>query len=249
MVADLLCCALLAATVGAEPPPKNLLKEVAANGSLFEKERERYSYRQSFKFFEIDRSGRAGGHYQEVRDIIFGPDGERTERFLKKPVNALKRIKMTDEDFRDIREMQPFILTDDTLWFYERRYRGEEMVDGRRCWVFRIQPRQVLEGQRLLDGQVWIDQETRQAVRVSGLPLPQIHHNDQDNLFARFTTIYELVDGEYWFPVKTFADDILPFSSGGQRVRYEIDFADYKRFTAETTVTFESIKPGSEPAP
>ena len=47
-------------------------------------------------------------------------------------------------------------------------------------------------------------------------------------------TIYEEVDEEegLWFPVKTIASDILPFRTGGQAVKYSIDYESYKRFQA-----------------
>lgn len=233
-----------AATLAAEAPPKDLLKQVAAAGTRFEKERERYSFRQTFHFREIDRAGRPAGDYIEVREVDFGPDGERLETFLKGPINRLRRIRMTEEDFRDLREMQPFVITEDSLWLYETRHQGEETVGDRRCHVYRIRPRQVLEGQRLLDGQIWIDQETLQVVQAGGQPLPQHYGTESSNLFARFVTFYEPIDGEFWFPVKTVADDALPFPSGVQRVRYEIVFDRYKRFSADSSVRFgESDEP------
>lgn len=222
-----------------DAPPKGLLKRIAAAGSLFERERDRYTYRQRFHFIELDKRGIRRGDYLEEREITFSPGGERTEEFVKGPIDRLDRMSLTDEDFRDLREVQPFVLTDDTLWLYETQYQGQDRIDGRPCWVYRIRPRQVLEGQRLLDGQVWIDREALQVVQASGLPLPQHHRVENGNLFPRFTTIYQPIDGKFWFPVKTFADDTLAFSSGLQQVRYEIDFFDYKRFSAESTITFE----------
>jgi hypothetical protein len=43
--------------------------------------------------------------------------------------------------------------------------------------------------------------------------------------------------------VKTVADDTLAFPGGLQRVRYEIDYANYKRFSAETKITFGEPQP------
>ena len=222
-------------------PPRDLLKRVAEQGSLFEKEREQYTYRQTFHFYEMDRRGGPAGDYFEVRDVLFSPEADRTEEFVKGPVDRLERIRMTEEDFRDIRDMQPFVLTEDTLWLYSTKYQGEEVVNGRRCFVYRIQPRQLLEGQRMLDGQVWVDQESLQVIQSAGQPVPQLYRTEDSNLFARFLTVYEPIDGKYWFPVRTVADDTLPFNSGAVRVRYEIDFANYKRFSADSTITFEPV--------
>jgi len=229
------------ATRADEGPPRGLLKTIAKNGSRFHEELGRYTYRQSFRFRELDRFGAPGknfGDYLEVRDVTFTPDGERLEEFVKGPVNRLKRIIMTEEDFDDLRNMQPFVLTEDTLWRYDTKYQGDELVAGRDCYVYRIKPKQVLHGQRFLDGQIWVDKKALQVVQAAGLPVPQHHKTEGGNLFARFTTLYAPVDGEFWFPVETRAKDTLPFSSGLQNVEYEVDYAEYKRFSAESVITF-----------
>lgn len=234
---------LASSLASAGEPPKDLLQRIAERGSLFEVELERYTYRQTFRFFELDKRGLARGNYLEVRAVTFGPGGERTEEFLKGPVNRLDRMRLTEEDFRDLREVQPFVLTKDTLWFYKITYEGQERLDDQLCHVYRIKPRQVLEGQRLLDGRVWIDQETLQVVQAGGLPVPQYNRLENANLFPHFVTVYEPVDGKFWFPVKTFAEDTLAFPTGLQRVRYEIDFEEYKRFTAESEIRFDEEDP------
>ena len=236
--AAIVCGTQAAAQVKAPPP--GLLREVAARGTEFERELGGYLYRQKFQFFELDKHGAPGGHYGDVRDILFDDTGERTESFVGRPVSNLKRIRLTEEDFRDIREVQPFVLTEDNLWIYETKYKGEETVEEEPCYVFRIQPRQVLEGQRLLDGLVWISIKHHQAVKVAGKPLPQIYKGDTENLFPNFSTVYAPVDGKYWFPVRTLADDFLPFSNGAQHVRYTIEYLNYKRFGAESSIQFEA---------
>ena len=236
-------CLFVGVPALAQDPPADVLKRVADNGSRFEQERARYTYQQSFDFHEFDKRGVPSGFYREVRDINFNSDGERTEQFIKGPANQLKRIRMTDEDFSDLRDIQPFVLTNDTLWRYKATYRGRETIDGRECFVYRIEPRQVLEGQRMLDGQIWVEVDTLQVVRAVGQPLPQHHSTTDANLFASFATEYAPIDGEFWFPVRTFADDYLPFPSGAQRVQYEIKFENYRRFSADTTISF------GDPAP
>lgn len=224
-------------------PPRDLVRQVAAQGSLFEKELGHYTYRQTFQFFELDQKGLTRGHYKETRDVLFTPAGERTEEFVWGPVNALLYMRLTDEDFRDLRDVQPFVLNEDNLWNYETEYKGIESVDGEACYVYRLKPRQVLDGQRLLDGMMWVSREHLQVVRVAGQPVPQIYRESGDNLFPHFTTIYRPVDGKFWFPVKTVADDTLGFRSGLQKIRYMIDFENYKRFSAESSIQFEEGKP------
>ena len=102
---------------------------------------------------------------------------------------------MTDEDFRDIREIQPLVLTEDRLWNYETKFRGEETMDGVDCWVLQVRPRQILEGQRFFDGMIWVDKKEYDIVRLEGQAVPQIRTTKTENLFPRFTTIRKPIDG------------------------------------------------------
>jgi hypothetical protein len=200
-------------------------------------ERNEYTYRQTVTLEELDDRGAARGRYREVRDIIFSPEHERTEQVVGHPENALKRLKLTDEDFRDIRDIQPLVLTEDSLWNYETRFRGEETIDGVDCWVLQVKPRQILEGQRFFDGMIWAEKKDYSIVRLEGRAVPEMRSMSYENLFPRFTTIRKPVDGKYWFPVYTLADDTLEFRTGPQRERLRIEYGDYKRFGAESTFT------------
>lgn len=221
----------------AAQPPEGLVLGVAEAGSRLVAERDHYTYTQTFKFHEI-RKGARVGHYEEIRDITFTGTGERLERHRRPPVMRLQRMRLTEEDFHDLRDVNPFVLTTDTLRFYRVRYKGIEPVDGTPCHVLQVRPRQVLQGQRFFDGLVWVGVEHGQVVRAAGRPVPQIHRIEDSNLFPGFETQYAPIDGEHWFPVRTEGDDILPFPSGSQRVRILIEYTDYQRFTARSTVTF-----------
>ena len=247
VTAGVLLSAAFASDATAQKPPDGLLRTLAESGSRFEQARQRYTYTRHFIFHEIDRHGRPGGSYDEVREVLFSPEGERIEQFVGRPHDRLKRIRLTEEDFRDLREVQPFVLTEDTLWRYELRFKDLEDIEGESCYVFRLSPRQVLEGQRVLDGMIWVSREHKQIVKVAGKPLPQVHGSDHQNFFPQFATIYQEVDEGLWFPVKTVASDILPFRTGGQAVKYTIDYENYQRFQAESTVTFGDELPESPP--
>jgi hypothetical protein len=227
----------------AQEPPKGLLREVAANGSRFEEERGHYTYRQSFLFQELGSRGIPGGSYRETREIIFSPDGKREEQMVGRPADHLQKIRLTEEDFHDIRDVQAFALTKDTLWLYEFTYKGKEDLEGEDCYVFRMRPRQVLDEQRLLDGLIWISTKHRQLIKAAGQPVPQIYRGKEENLFPQFATIYQPIDGTFWFPVKTVANDVLPFRNGAQHVSYLIEYENYKRFGAESSITFDKTDP------
>jgi len=212
---------------------------VAARETENEAARANYTYRQTVLVEEIGARGVKVGEYRETRDVVFSPLTGRLEEVLGRPFNSLQRLVLTEEDFRDVREVQPFLFTRERLWAYQTRFRGEESVDGLACWVLEVKPRQILDGQRLFDGLLWIDPADYSIVRTHGRAEPQIVRSKGENLFPRFTTFREKVDGRHRFPVHTHADDILPFRSGPQRIRLTIRYLDYRRFAAESSVTFD----------
>lgn len=234
MVDALLVPAIRAQDLASNEPPANLAKLVAHRESETEIERNEYMYRQTVTLEELDNRGMARGQYKEIRDVIFSPQHERTEETIGKPEYSLKNLKLTQEDFADIRDIQPLVLTEDRLWNYETKFRGEENMDDVDCWVLQVSPRQILEGQRLFDGMVWIEKKSYNIVRMEGQAVPQIISTKSENLFPHFTTIRKPVDSKYWFPIYTYADDTLPFRSGAQRVRLRIAYSNYKRFGAES---------------
>src|SRR5215471_9102773 len=228
--------AALAQEATPEPPP-NLAKLAAHRETETETARNQYTYRQSVTLDELDDHGATRGFYRETRDVIFSPTNERTEQMIGHPTSTLKNLILTDEDFADIRNIQPLVLTEDRLWNYEIKFRGEEAVDGIDCWVLQVRPRQILQGQRMFDGMLWVEKKDYNIVRMEGQAVPQIRTLKSENLFPRFTTIRKPVDGKYWFPVYTYADDTLHFRGGPQRERLRISYSNYKRFGAESTFT------------
>jgi hypothetical protein len=225
-------------TIRAAEPPPNLARQVAHRETLTSEERNQYAYTQSVQLQEMNTRGSQTGEYRESREVIFLPGGERTERFVLKPVSHLKDLIMTEEDFADIRSIQPFVLTEDQLRYYATEYKGEEPVDGRDCWVLSIKPRQILAGQRLFEGLLWVAESDFSVIRSEGRAVPQIITGKQENLFPRFATTRKPV-GNFWFPVLTVADDTLNFRAGPIREKLVIRYDDYKKFGSDTTITFD----------
>ncbi len=224
---------------GADDPPSDLVKRVAERETETSQAQNNYTYRQSVTIDEFDNHGVIVGNYWEQRDIIFSPKQERTEQMIGTPFQNLHRIILSDEDFRDIREVQPFLLTSDQVFLYEARYKGEERMDGVDCYVMQIQPRQILQGQRLFEGMLWVDKKDYSIIRSEGQAVPQIRTTKYENLFPHFTTLREKVEGNFWFPVTTYGDDTLYFRNGPQRIRLMIRYSQYKKFGAESKITYD----------
>lgn len=229
------------ATTGDLPMPvEDIIKEFVNNETKFARARENYTYRQTVKIFEYDEVGGIRGRYHVVADIIFGANGDRTERVTYAPVPTLKNIMMTPEDLEDIRSVQPFVMTNKDLPNYNVRYLGPQRVDEIDTYVFSVKPKQMIKGERYFVGQIWVDQQDLQIVKTDG-KAEGILRKKGDQQFPRFETYRDQVDGKYWFPVYTRADDTLHFKSGDQRIRMIIKYEDYRQFKGQAEIKFGDI--------
>ncbi len=217
----------------AQEMPPGLMKRVIERETENEAARNQYMYRQTVVVEDFV------GQFREVREVIFSPKGERSEEVIGKPVNTLKRLTLTEEDTRDVREIQPMLVTRENAFLYETKFRGEEELRGAPCWLIQIRPRQILSGQRLFDGMLWVAQADNSIIQTSGQAVPQIITKKSENLFPHFTTVREKFDDKYWFPVNTSGDDVLQFRTGPQRIRLTIRYANYKRFGADTRIEYK----------
>jgi hypothetical protein len=138
------CMVLVSAIAFAADPPPGLARKAAERETASEAVREKYLYQQKVLIEEISNRGIKAGEYKETREILFTPNGGREEKLVGKPSSSLVRLILTEEDFRDLREIQPLLLTKERLWLYSSTFRGEETVQNTECWVLEIKPRQLL---------------------------------------------------------------------------------------------------------
>jgi hypothetical protein len=99
-----------------------------------------------------------------------------------------------------------------------------------------------------------VDDKDFQIVKTKGKTVPDIRTGKKgaggENLFPAFTTWREQVDGKYWFPTYTKADDELHFSGGDVHIREIVKYTNYKRFGANVKITYEGQElPKGQSAP
>jgi len=217
--------------------PDEIIQKFAAKEAEFARARENYTYRQTVKIQEMDDSGAIGGRYEIVEDIIFSPDGKRTEKVVRAPVSTLRRLILTPQDEQDLRNVQPFVLTTTEISDYDIRYLGKQKADEIPCYVFSVKPKDLKPGKRYFEGQIWVDDRDLQIVKTYGKGVGRLKRGE-DNQFPKFETLREQVDGKYWFPVYTDADDTLHFQTGPVKMRMIVKYEDYKQFRASTSIQF-----------
>ncbi len=223
---------------------EDIITRFAAKEAQFAKARENYTYRQSVKVQETDPEGRATGQHEIVEDVIFTPDGKRTEKVVRAPLDTLKNLQLTPEDEQDLKNVQPFVLTTDEIPKYFVRYLGKQMVDEIPAYVFAVKPKKLEKGQRYFEGEIWVDDRDMQIVKTYGRGVGIVRG---DNQFPKFETYREQIDGKYWFPTYTHADDTLQFKEGPQGIRMLVTYKNYKQFKSEVNIQYGEPVGGAEP--
>jgi hypothetical protein len=230
--------------------PQTIIEKFAAKEAEFSRARENYTYRQTVKIQELDDSGSVRGRYEIVSDIIFSPDGKRTERVVRAPVSTLRNLILTPEDEQDLRNVQPFVLTSTEIPQYDIRFLGKQNADEIPCYVFAVKPKKMEQGRRYFEGQIWVDDRDLQIVKTYGKGVGLLKKGS-DNQFPKFQTLRSQIDNKYWFPVYTDADDTLHFQAGPQRLRMIVKYEDYKQFKSDVNIQFGDAvnEPGKDQKP
>jgi hypothetical protein len=239
--ASLIFLGLSTAAFGQSAPDisaDEIIKKFAAKEKEFKEARENYTYRQEVRVQELNASGRVLGEYILNTDITFDENGKRLEKIIYAPPSTLKDLQMTPEDEHAIREIQPFALTTDEIGKYNLKYVGREKIDEIGCYVFEVGPKKIEKNQRYFEGKIWVDDQDFQIVKTFGKSVPDIRKGDQENLFPKFETYREYIDG-YWFPTYTRVDDTLNFSNRPIRMRMIVRYGNYKQFNVDVKIRFE----------
>lgn len=219
-----------------EDQVNQIIQKFAARETEFSHARENYTYRQTARLQELDEFGNERGRWEMVSDIVF-PDGKRFEKVVRAPVATLRNIILTPEDEQDLRNVQPFVLTTDQVSQYLIRYLGAQKADEIPCYVFAVKPKALEPGKRYFQGMIWVDDRDFQIVKSYGRGIGLLKKGS-DNQFPKFETYREQIDGKYWFPTYTRADDVLQFQTSSQRIRLTVRYEDYKQFKSESQIKY-----------
>ncbi len=218
--------------------PEEIIHRFAAKETEFAAARNDYAYEQDVRVQTLD-GDTVDGEYHEVFDVSFDDKGHKIREVVFAPQSTLERIQMTEQDMNDIENLLPFVLTSAELPEYSIMYVGQQQEDELHCYVFDIAPKQIEKNKRYFQGRVWVDDHDFQIVKTSGKTVPDIRKKNQENLFPKFTTWREQIDGRYWFPTYTRADDTLHFTGNDVRIREVVKYTKYKRFGSKVKITYE----------
>jgi len=226
-----------------------IIKTFTANEAAFAEARSVYTYHQTVRILDLDRAGNTVGRWEMESDIIFNRDMKRTEKVVRAPIPSLKNFQISPEDLQDLKDVQPFVLTTETIADYDVRYLGTERLDELDCYAFAVKPKKQEKGKRYFSGIVWVEQRDLQVVRTYGRGVGITSRNQA---FPKFETTRQQIDGKYWFPAYTIAEDTLYFEDTSARIRQTVKYEDYKRFAAESRIIGDVVEvpePAKPPVP
>ncbi|MFI5117425.1 MAG: hypothetical protein ACHP8B_12095 [Terriglobales bacterium] len=218
-----------------------IIQQFAAKEKQFKIARDQYTYTQDVKVQTVD-GDTVDGEYHQVADVLFDDKGHRIEQVTFAPQSSLERVTMTQSDFDDIRNRLPFVLTSDDIGKYQILYVGKQREDELGTYVFDIAPKEIEKGERYFQGRIWVDDHDYQIVKTYGETVPQVHnfkHPEKENLSPKYTTWREQIDGKYWFPTYTYAEDTLHFSGDDVKMRYIVRYKNYKQYGAKSKIIYQ----------
>jgi hypothetical protein len=227
-------------------PVEQIIQKFAEAEAQFRKERENFTYTQKVLMQELDEDGQPDGEFRVESDVIFTPDNKRIEHVTFAPLQTLKRITLTQQDKDDLENVQPFVLTTQELPKYDVKYVGREQIDEIGTYVFDVAPKKVEKGFRYFQGRVWVEDRDLQIVKTFGQGVG-FKKKSEDSAYPRFETFRENIEGHFWFPTYTRADDTLHFKTSDVHIRMTVRYEKYKRFGSTIKIsnptTVEPEKP------
>jgi len=226
---------------------QQIIDKFAAREAIFKQARNNYTFTQDITVQEFDGSS-VSGEFRLVEDITYDDQGNRIENVKFAPQSSLRQVSLTREDYEDFRNKLPFVMTTEDVPKYNLLYAGQQHVDEIDTFVFDVAPKTIEKGQRYFQGRIWVDNKDMQIVKTCGKTVPETiastsgkkkKKNVEENLTPKFVTYREQIDGQYWFPTYTTADDVLHFRTNDVHIREVIKYTNYKRFGVKTRMTFK----------
>jgi hypothetical protein len=216
-----------AASTPTSTPIDEVIRQFAQHESDFKLARDNYTYSQNVLVEDVAPNP---GEYRLESDIVFTPEGKRYQKDTYAPVPTLHDFTLSPQDYKDLENIQPFVLTTEDLPKYDIQYAGTEKLDELNTYKFCVGPKRIEKNERYFQGTIWVDSHDLAVVKTDGKAVPDIVKGDNQNLFPRFVTYRENIEANFWFPTYTHADDVLHFRQGDVRMRMTVRYKNYKRF-------------------
>jgi TonB family protein len=213
-----------------------IIRAFTAKEAEFRRALDSYSFKRDALFQSIGMGGQVMGEYHRVSQLTFDDQGNRFEKISFFPMPTMAEI--TAEDIEDLGGVEPFALDPSKAGRYNIRYVGKEKIDELNLYTFDVAPKVMPDPkktkERLFSGRIWVDDQDLQIVKTKGKGVPET----KNNKFPTVETYREHIDGRYWFPTYSYADEELIFDNGTSlHVRMKVRYTDFTPTRATLKVT------------
>lgn len=233
----------------------NIIKTMADNEDSFRNALSNYVFTRKATIQEIGLGGQVAGTYRRDSFLTFTQDGKRFERIIFAPVSSLRNLRITPEDLDDLGGINPFAIKPSEISLYNFNYLGKEKIDELNLFIFDVSPKVMpnpkKSDQRFFQGRLWIDDRDLMIVKSKGKAVPEGKNKQgNDQRFPIVETWRENVDGKYWFPSYSSADDELVFDNGQVlKIRMRVQFTDYAQGRSSVEVLDDEVPIEDKPTP
>jgi hypothetical protein len=212
-----------------------IIKTFTAKETQFRRALNEYVFKRDAVLQSLGMGGQVTGEYHRVSYFTFDDQGNRYEKISYFPMSSLPNV--TQEDIDDLGGIQPFALEPSKLAQYDFKYVGKEKIDELNLYVFDVSPKVMPDAkktkERFFLGRVWVDDQDLQIVKTKGKGVPET----KKNKFPVVETYREQIDGRYWFPTYSYADDELLFDTGDAlRIRMKVKYSDFQMGHAKVKI-------------
>jgi TonB family protein len=227
---------------------ERIIRRLAAKEAEFHRALQSYAFKRDALFQSIGMGGQVIGEYHRVSLFTFDGQGNRYEKISFFPMSTMPEI--TSEDIEDLGGVEPFALEPAKIDKYNFRYVGKERIDELNLFIFDVAPKVMPDPkktkERLFMGRIWVDDQDFQIVKTKGKGVPET----KNNKFPTVETYREHIDGRYWFPTYSYADEELIFDSGNSiHVRMKVRYMDFTPTAATLKVSEIGLADASAASP
>lgn len=223
-----------------QPTPvevERIIGTFTAKETEFRRALNNYGFKRDALIQRIGMGGQVTGEYHRVSTFTFDDQGNRYEKISFFPMSTMGE-NISPEDIEDLGGISPFALEPDKITKYNFRYVGKEKIDELNLHVFDVSPKVMPDPKKIKDrlfvGRVWVDDQDLLIVKTKGKGVPET----KNNKFPIVETYREHIDGRYWFPTFSYADEELVFDSGDTlHIRMKVKYFDFTPARATLKVT------------
>ena len=223
--------------------PANIVEAFLKSETKVREALNQHTFKRDVVLQTIGPNGEVTGEYIRHSQFLFDDHGNRIERVTFHPPSTIREMRITKEDIQDLAGAQLLGIDITESSKYSVTFVREETFAARRVYLLNVEPSVRPDPNRMRDrffvGQIWVDVEKLQILKVSGTVKP-----DGKQRFPLFETFREPFTANLYLPVRTDADDVLHFPKRDVTYRIRVKYYDYKLFASKLTIT-ELNEPGN----